>query len=85
MAFDIERVLGKDRIFRALREFNLFRRRPVHRPGLNQGYLGKAPGAMNDWESTMLAGTPNAPAYTPPHRELRPSMPAPAAGCSSKW
>ncbi len=32
----------------------------------SQGYFGKAPAEMNDWECTLLAGVPNAPsAYAP--------------------
>ena len=66
MAFDIERALGKDRILELYVNSIYFGEGLYGIGPACQGYLGKAPGAMNDWESTMLAGTPNAPAYTPP-------------------
>ena len=66
MAFDIERALGKDRILELYVNSIYFGEGLYGIGQACQGYLGKAPGAMNDWESTMLAGTPNAPSVYAP-------------------
>ncbi len=66
MAFDIERALGKDRILELYVNSIYFGEGLYGIGPACQGYLGKAPGAMNDWESTMLAGTPNAPSVYAP-------------------
>jgi len=66
MAFDIEHALNKDRILELYVNSIYFGEGLYGIGPACQGYLGKAPGAMNDWESTLLAGVPNAPSVYAP-------------------
>lgn len=66
MAFDIERALDKDRILELYVNSIYFGEGLYGIGPACQGYLGKAPSAMNDWESTLLAGVPNAPSVYAP-------------------
>ena len=66
MAFDIERALDKDHILELYVNSIYFGEGLYGIGPACQGYLGKAPSAMNDWESTLLAGVPNAPSVYAP-------------------
>lgn len=66
MAFDIERTLDKNHILELYVNSIYFGEGLYGIGPACQGYLGKAPSAMSDWESTMLAGVPNAPSVYAP-------------------
>lgn len=66
MAFDIERALDKSRILELYVNSIYFGEGLYGIGPACQGYLGKAASAMTDWESTLLAGVPNAPSVYAP-------------------
>lgn len=66
MAFDIENRLDKEEILELYVNSIYFGDGHYGIADACQGYLGKAPEAMNDWESVLLAGVPNAPSVYAP-------------------
>ena len=61
MALEIEQELDKDRILALYLNSINFGSGYETVAAASWGYFGKAPSQMNDWESTILAGIPNAP------------------------
>lgn len=66
MAFALENQYGKAEILELYVNTIYFGSGYYGVYDASQGYLGKAPSEMNDYESTLLAGLPNAPSvYSP--------------------
>ena len=66
MAFKIESVLSKDKIFELYVNSIFFGNNYYCVADASQGYFGKSPSEMNFDECTLLAGIPNAPSnYNP--------------------
>ena len=66
MALKIERELDKDTILGLYLNSIHFGRGYYCIADASEGYFGKSPSMMNDWEATLLAGIPNAPSvYSP--------------------
>lgn len=62
----IEEIYEKDKIFELYVNTIYFGSGYYSVYDASMGYFGKAPGQMNDYECTMLAGIPNAPSvYSP--------------------
>lgn len=62
----IEEIYEKDKIFELYVNTIYFGSGYYSAYDASMGYFGKAPGQMNDYECTMLAGIPNAPSvYSP--------------------
>ncbi|MDO4442969.1 MAG: transglycosylase domain-containing protein [Slackia sp.] len=70
MAFDIERSLSKDDILELYVNSIYFGDGYYGIGPACYGYLGKHACDMNDWESTLLAGTPNAPSVYAPTQDF---------------
>ena len=66
MALKIERELDKDTILGLYLNSINFGSGYYCVADASEGYFGKSPSMMNDWEATLLAGIPNAPSvYSP--------------------
>lgn len=66
MAFEIEKHYSKEEIFELYVNSIFFGDNYYCVRDASRGYFGKEPSQMTDYESTLLAGIPNAPsAYTP--------------------
>lgn len=66
LAFDIEKSYSKSEIFELYVNTIYFGNGYYCVRDASQGYFGKEPGDMSDYESTLLAGVPNAPSrYAP--------------------
>jgi len=66
MAFALERQYGKDEILELYLNTIYFGSGYYGIYDASQGYFGKAPSEMTDYECTLLAGLPNAPSvYSP--------------------
>ena len=66
MAFALENQYGKDDILELYVNIIYFGSGYYGVYDASQGYFGKAPSEMTDYESTLLAGIPNAPSvYSP--------------------
>lgn len=66
MAFEIEKNYSKEEIFEFYVNSIFFGDNYYCVRDASRGYFGKEPSQMTDYESTLLAGIPNAPsAYTP--------------------
>lgn len=66
VAMDLERNYSKDEIFELYVNSIYFGDGYYTAEEASQGYFGKAPAAMTEYESTLLAGIPNAPSkYAP--------------------
>lgn len=66
MAFEIEKNYNKEEIFELYVNCIFFGDNYYCVRDASRGYFGKEPSQMTDYESTLLAGIPNAPsAYTP--------------------
>ncbi len=66
LAFDIERAYSKHEIFELYVNSIYFGNGYYCVQDASQGYFGKDPEDMTDYESTLLAGVPNAPScYAP--------------------
>lgn len=61
MAWDLESHYGKDDIFELYVNSIYFGSGCYTVKAASQSYFGKEPGEMTDYESTLLAGIPNAP------------------------
>lgn len=61
MALKIERELDKDTILGLYLNSINFGSGYYCVADASEGYFGKSPSMMNDWEATLLAGIPNAP------------------------
>lgn len=65
-AFDLEKVLSKDEIFELYVNTIYFGSGYYGVTDAAEGYFGKAPSELSEYECAMLAGLPNAPsAYSP--------------------
>jgi len=66
MAFNIEKHYEKDEILEFYFNSIYFGSGYYNVYDASQGYFGKVPAEMNDYEATLLAGIPNAPSvYSP--------------------
>lgn len=68
MAMDLERNYSKDEIFELYVNSIYFGDGYYTAEEASQGYFGKEPAAMTEYESTLLAGIPNAPSKYAPTR-----------------
>lgn len=68
LAFDLERTFSKDEIFELYVNTISFGNGYDCIREASEGYFGKEPNDMTDYESTMLAGIPNAPSKYAPTR-----------------
>ena len=70
MAFALESTYDKDEILELYVNSIYFGDGYYNVGEASQGYFGKAPSRMTDYESTLLAGVPNAPSRYAPTRNL---------------
>ena len=68
MAMDLERNYSKEEIFELYVNAIYFGDGYYDVASASQGYFGKEPEDMNDYECTLLAGIPNAPSVYAPTR-----------------
>ena len=66
MAFELEKELSKDEIFELYVNTSYFGDGYYNVKEASNGYFNKEPIQMNDYESTLLAGIPNAPSIYAP-------------------
>lgn len=70
MAFKLEKELKKDEILELYFNTSYFGRGYYNVKDASNGYFNKEPAQMNDYESTLLAGIPNAPSIYSTNDEL---------------
>ena len=70
MAFKLEKGLEKDEILELYLNTSYFGRGYYNIKDASNGYFNKEPDQMNDYESTLLAGIPNAPSIYSNNDEL---------------
>lgn len=71
MAFELEKQYTKDEIFELYVNCIYFGEGYYSVGEASEGYFNKVPGEMSDYESTLLAGVPNAPSKYAPSKNLR--------------
>lgn len=71
MAFELEKHYTKDEIFELYVNCIYFGEGYYSVGEASEGYFKKVPGDMSDYESTLLAGVPNAPSKYAPTKNLK--------------
>lgn len=70
MAFELEKELDKDDILELYLNTSYFGNGYYNVKEASNGYFGKEPSNMSDYESTLLAGIPNAPSIYGSNEQL---------------